>query len=256
MAGTPEEVPPTPEASSETQSTETGGVTMSGETPTEQQTENISTPESAESANPETASPEASAQNEKPLTDEALASSISSPDVINIGQLEEQPMPKVESAPQPQPEQLPAGINDRIDYVLEKNKNEPSATVPVSPAELMDYLKTSLDIGGVRIIKGDLTNTEGKLHLKDLTAKAIGGEYVFNADLKSDADKGLMVDPATLKMHLPLMGRLFSGTIKSFAINLSDNMLAHIDERTNPMWKASRIDLVGDKIEISFNKKV
>lgn len=247
MAGPVTETPAelTPEQIAQT-SAESGGVTMSAETPTETEQGEVATSETTEAPKPETT----------PLTDETLASSISSPDVINIGQLEEQPMPKVESAPQPAPEQLPVGINDRIDFVLEKHKNEPSATVPVSPAELMDYLKTSLDIGGVRILKGDITNTDGTLHLKDLTAKATGGEYVFNADLKSDPDKGLTVDPATLKMHLPLLGRLFSGTIRNFALNLSDNMLAHIDERTNPMWKASRIDLVGEKIEISFNKKV
>ena len=247
MAGSPEPAAQTTESTPETAATETGGVAISEETPVASgQTEAPITPESAEVAQSQTT----------PLTDEALASSISSPDVINIGQLEEQPMPKVESAPQPAPEQLPVGINDRIDYVLEKHKDEPSATVPVTPSELMDYLKTSLDIGGVRVLKGDLTNEGGKLHLKDLTSHAFGGEYIFNADLKSDPDKGLTVDPATLKMKLPLMGRLFSGTIKNFALNLSDNMLAHIDERTNPMWKASRIDLVGEKIEISFNKKV
>ncbi len=265
MAGTPEvptEAQPLGEA---VPTAESGGVTMSEEAPATPEQGDTSPTQPIESQTPQESSPDVPteakpetevATPENPLTNEALASSISSPDVINIAQLEEQPMPKVESAPQPAPEQLPVGINDRIDYILEKHKNEPSATVPVSPSELMDYLKTSLDIGGVRILKGDLTNTEGKLHLKDLTAKAIGGEYVFNADLKSDPDKGLTVDPATLKMHLPLMGRLFSGTIKSFALNLSDNMLAHIDERTNPIWKASRIDLVGEKIEISFNKKV
>lgn len=247
MAGTPTEAAPTENATAEIPTDESGGVTMSTETPvSSEQGESPATTESAEA-------PKA---NEAPLTDESLASTISSPDVINIGQLEEQPMPKVESAPQPQPEQLPAGINDRIDYVLEKHKNEPSATVPVSPAELMDYLKTSLDIGGVRVLKGEITHTDGKLHLKDLTSHAPGGEYVFNADLKSDPEKGLIVDPTTLKMKLPLLGRFFSGTIKNYALNLSDNMLAHIDERTNPMWKASRIDLVGEKIEISFNKKV
>jgi hypothetical protein len=200
--------------------------------------------------------PKAHVNPEQPLT-ETLNTNISSPDVINIGQLE-QPISTPDVSPEAlaKEEPLPVGINDRIDYVLGKHQTEQSAIVPVSPAELMDYLKTSIDIAGTRITDGNLAYADGKLHLQGLKAKSFGGEYQFDADLMSDPNKGLIVDPSTLKMKIPFMGRLFSGTIKNFALNLSDNMLAHIDERTNPMWKASRIDLVGQNIEIHFDKKV
>lgn len=199
---------------------------------------------------------ETTPQSEQPLTDEALASNISSPDIINIGQLTEEPMPNVESAPLPKPESLPVGINDRIDYVLEKHNNESSATVPVSPAELMDYLKTSLDIAGTRVTEGSLDYANNALHLNNLKAKTAFGEYTFSADLKSDPDQGLVVDPNTLQMKLPLLARPFTNWAHKQASQLSQLMLDHIDGRTNPMWKATRIDLVGDKIQIKFDKKV
>ncbi len=120
----------------------------------------------------------------------------------------------------------------------------------------MDYIKTSLDIANTRITDGSLTFADDKLHLRNLKAKAPGGEYTFNADLVNDPQKGLVVDPTTLDMKLPLIARLFAGTAKNYALNLSDAMLAHVDNRINPIWKAQRIDLVGQKIEITFSKKV
>jgi hypothetical protein len=120
----------------------------------------------------------------------------------------------------------------------------------------MDYLKTSVDIAGARITAGDLSIQDGVLHLDNLTAKHMTGEYHFNANLVNDPDRGLIVDPATLNMKLPLLGRFASGTIRDGALNLNNTMLDHLDDRINPIWKAKRIDLVGEKIEITFAKKI
>lgn len=182
---------------------------------------------------------------------ETVASNISSPDLSAEALAKEE----VPQAPQPV-ESLPAGINDRIDYVLEKNQAEKSASVSLTPGELMHYLQTDLDIPGTRVTGGNVQYADGKLHLQNLTAKSYGGEYQFSADLMSDPTKGLVVDPATLQMKLPMIMKIFAGKARNMALNLSDTMLTHINERSNPMWNASRIELVGEKLEIKFNKKI
>lgn len=188
-------------------------------------------------------------QPEISTNSEPLASFVSSPEISDVAPTPETPTPPV-------PETLPEGINDRIDYVLQKNNETTSAIVPIKPAELMDYLKTSLDIAGTRVTDGNLTYSDGKLHMQNLKAKGFGGEYEFSADMMSDPQKGLIVDPNTLQMKLPLIARPWSGTARKLALNLNESMLNHLDARINPIWKASRIDLVGEKLEISFNKKV
>lgn len=205
--------------------------------------------------------PEQSVPQEPVEATEQLGSNLSSPeldlDVVKDVSPTETLTPPQETVSKPvTQEQLPAGINDRIDYVLEKNHNEKSASVTLTPGELMHYLKTDLDIAGTRVVGGDITYNNGKLHLDKLTAKALGGSYEFSGDLMSDPQKGLVVDPNTLEMKLPLLFRWWTKTAREQALQLSQLMLKHVDERSNPMWKASRIDLVGEKLEIKFNKKI
>ena len=45
-------------------------------------------------------------------------------------------------------EELPEGVTDRINYLIEKHDSEGQATVEVTPNELMDYVKSTVSIPG------------------------------------------------------------------------------------------------------------
>lgn len=187
-------------------------------------------------------------------TSDTMASSISSPDVVNTGETTT-PQPQPEQAA-PAPEQLPEGVEDRVNYVLNKTK-ESTAAVDITTGELMDYLKSRLEMAGnTRITDGKIVIDGTNVNLNDMVAKSpFAGEAHFNGTLVADAQKGLTIDPNTVHYDLPLLMRLVEGRIKNQLNNFNDTLIMHLGQRTPKEWKAERIDVVGTKIEVKFAKK-
>lgn len=188
-------------------------------------------------------------------TTETVASSISSPEVNEANQPEQAGTPET-----PKPEApLPEGVEDRINYVVSRSK-ESEAKVQFTSNELMDYVKSSVDMAGTRITGGRITLLGNRVKLEDMTAKikvagAKLGEAQFSGTLITDPTKGLIVDKNTLNIKLPMLFRLAEGTIRNSLNNFNGLVLDHINGRINQQWQAGRIDISGDKLEISFVKK-
>lgn len=186
---------------------------------------------------------------------ETLASSISSPEVSEAGQPEQKQAPEAPKQEAP----LPEGVEDRINYVVGKSK-ESEAKVQFTSNELMDYVKSSVDMAGTRITGGRISLLGNRVKLEDMTAKikvagAKLGEAQFSGTLVTDPTKGLVVDKNTLNIKLPMLFRLAEGTIRNSLNNFNGLVLDHINSRVNQQWQAGRIDVSGDKLEISFVKK-
>lgn len=180
---------------------------------------------------------------------EKLESSVSSPDLSNLSNLSEQPK---------QPETLPTGIEDRMNHVLGKSK-EMQAAVQLTPGELLDYLKTGLDLGGSRITEGKIAIDGNTVKLSDMNLDThVGmarlGDVKFSTTLISDPATGLTVDKQSLKMELPLLIRPFSKSVHNMVDNLNTLVLDHLNTRIDPAWRAQRIDVVGEKLEVKFAK--
>ena len=177
---------------------------------------------------------------------ETLASGVSSPNLSS---------PIAPEVPQvPQPESLPTGVEDRMNYVLTKSK-ENSASVQLSPGELMDYVKTSVELPGARITEGHIQIEGDTVTLSDMKAKTIVGEAEFSGTLITDPAHGLVVKKDTLKLHLPLLARPWQKGIHESLDNFNNLVLTHVNTRIDPKWKAQRIDVVGEKLEVKFTKK-
>lgn len=201
--------------------------TVQSETPTMQETANIQ-------------------QSEKSA--EAVASSLP---------IEETPVietPVTAEQPTPAPEQLPSGVEDRINYVLNKS-GENAAGVALTPGELMDYVKTSVELPGARITEGKIMIEGDTVKLADMKAKTIVGEAKFSGTLATDPAKGLVVQKDSLNIHLPMLARPWQKTIHESLDHFNDLVLTHLDGRIDQKWKASRIDVVGDKLQVTFAKK-
>lgn len=188
-------------------------------------------------------------------TTETVASSISSPEVSEANQPEQAGEPE---APKPETP-LPEGVENRINYVVSRSK-ESEAKVQFTSNELMDYVKSSVDMAGTRITGGRITLLGNRVKLEDMTAKikvagAKLGEAQFSGTLITDPVKGLVVDKNTLNIKLPMLFRIAEGTIRNSLNNFNGVVLDHINGRINQQWQAGRIDISGDKLEISFIKK-
>lgn len=156
--------------------------------------------------------------------------------------------------PAPAPEQLPSGVEDRINYVLNKS-GENAAGVTLTPGELMDYVKTSVELPGARITEGKIMIEGDTVKLADMKAKTIVGEARFSGTLATDSAKGLVVQKESLKLHLPMLARPWQKTIHESLDHFNDLVLTHLDGRIDQKWKSSRIDVVGDKLQVTFAKK-
>lgn len=193
------------------------------------------------------------ATEEKPT--EVLSSSLSSPDVSHLSNLS-----NLEETTQKQ-EPLSAGVEERMFAAL-KEATTPEASVQLTPGELMDYIKTSVDIAGSRITEGKIVIDGNTVKLTDMKAdirfnKAHIGEGNFSATLLTDPQKGLVVDHQTLTMKLPFMMKMVGGAkmLREGLDNFNGLVTDHINTRIDPAWKAERIDIVGEKLEIKFTKK-
>lgn len=170
------------------------------------------------------------------------ASSISSPEVTT-------------TAPPPAAERLPEGIEDRIKYVLHKTK-ETGAAVALTPGELMDYVRSSVELPGARITEGKIVIDGNTVKLVDMKAKTIVGEAQFAATLVTDPRHGLVVQKDTLTLHLPLLARPWQKPIHDSLDHFNELVLTHLNGRIDPAWQAGRIDVTGDKLQVTFAKKI
>lgn len=200
----------------------------------------------------------------KPLERNTFAATIKSPELEEPVSQEpgaEVPTETMESTIE-QPEQTGAmshGIEERVSETLKSHESESQATVEVTPAELMDYIKSTVDIGGTRITDGTVTIDGNTVKLKDMKAdvylgKARLGETTFSSTLVTDETNGLTVDRKSVKMHVPLIMRLQNKHIHNQLDDFSHVILSHMGERIDPAWKPQRIDVVGDKLQVSFTK--
>ncbi len=161
--------------------------------------------------------------------------------------------PKAES-PAPSQEQLPEGVEDRIKYVLEKAGDQ-AANVQLTTGELMDYVKSSVELPGARITEGKIVIDGDTVKLDGMKAKTIVGEASFGGTLVTDPEHGLTVKKDTVQLKLPLLARPWQKPIHDSLDNFNNLVLTHLNGRIDPSWKADRIDIVGDKLEVKFAKK-
>lgn len=189
---------------------------------------------------------------------EALPSSITSPEVAAT---EHSQSAEAAQEPQPEPprppatERLPESVEDRINYILGRSKESAQAAVHVTTGELMDYLKSSIDIAGSRITGGTIVIEGNLVKLTDMTAKTPMGEAHVGGELIADPTRGLVVKEDSLTLKLPLLARVFQGPIKKSLADLNGLILNHLNSRIDKAWQASRIDIVGDKLQVTFAKK-
>ncbi len=181
---------------------------------------------------------------------ETVASSIASPEVTVAPQTEQ----PVASEKPPAAERLPEGVEDRIKYVLNKAK-ESGAAVQLTPGELMDYVRSSVELPGARITGGKIAIAGNTVKLVDMKAKTIVGEAQFAGTLITDPAHVLIVQRDTLQLHLPLLARWWEKSIHESLNHFNDLVLTHLNGRINPAWNASRIDVSGDKLQVTFRKK-
>lgn len=175
------------------------------------------------------------------------------PDTMAASVTTGEPVMSKESQPKPA-EQLPTGVEDRINYVLNKSA-ENAAGVQLTPGELMDYVKSSVELPGARITEGKIVIDGTNVNLTDMKAKTIVGEARFSGTLTTDPNAGLIVQKDTLNLHLPMLARPWQKTIHESLDNFNNLVLTHLDGRIDQKWKASRIDVVGDKLQVTFAKK-
>lgn len=193
--------------------------------------------------------PEVPTEAEAPT--ETVASSIASPEVTSA-QPTEQPTMQAETPRAT--ERLPEGVEDRITYVLNKAR-ENGAAVQLTTGELMDYVRSSVELPGARITGGKITIEGNTVKLTDMKAKTIVGEAQFAGTLITDPTHGLIVKKDTLSLHLPLLARPWQKSIHESLDHFNDLVLTHLNGKINPSWKANRIDVAGDKLQVSFAKK-
>jgi len=183
---------------------------------------------------------------------ETLASNIPTPETSSSAEA---------SADKPVYEKMPQGVEERIDKTLHST-TETSASVSLTPGELMDYIRSSVDIAGTRITGGKIQIDGNTVKLNDMKAdirfnKAHIGEGNFSATLLTDPQKGLVVDHKTLSMKLPFMIKLVggAGALRKQLDNFNGLVLDHLNGRIDQNWQADRLDIVGEKLEVTFAKK-
>ncbi len=167
--------------------------------------------------------------------------------------------PTPETPAQSAYEAAPQGVEDRINKAL-INASESAASVELSPGELMDYIKSTVDIAGTRITEGKIVIDGNTVKLSDMKAdvhlgKARLGDAEFSTTLITDPAKGLSVDKQSLKMKLPFLMRPWSKMIHTTLDDFNGLVLTHLNGRIDQKWQADRLDIVGDKLEVRFAKK-
>jgi len=186
---------------------------------------------------------------------ETLGSNISSPEVAtaeaNVVPTEPTSLPEAQKPV----EVLPEDVEDRVKFIL-NNSKESNAAVDLTTGELMDYLKTHLEMAaGTRITDGKIEIDGNSVNLTDMKAKSVFGDIHFNGKMVTDPEKGLTVDMSTVHYDLPLLMKLFEGTIKNQLGHFDKTMFHHMAQRLPKSWKADRIDIVGEKVELKFVKQ-
>lgn len=181
---------------------------------------------------------------------ETVASSIASPDITTSTQSERPAASEKPAAA----ERLPDGVEDRIKYVLNKTK-ESNAAVQLTPGELMDYVRSSVELPGARITGGKIIIEGNTVKLVDMKARTIVGEAQFAGTLVPDPTHGLIVKRDTLQLHLPLLARPWEKTIHQGLDHFNDLVLTHLNGRIDRQWSASRIDVSGNALQVTFAKK-
>lgn len=183
---------------------------------------------------------------------------ITSPDVANAPA---EQLASSASLEQNTPERIPQGVEERIAYAL-KRSGEQTARVQLTPGELMDYIRSSVDIAGTRITDGTIAIEGDTIKLKDIKADirhnaARIGEGSFSATFIADPQKGLVVDRKSLTMKLPFMAKMLGGSkaLEEALNNFNGLVTSHITSRIDPSWQAERINIAGDKLELTFAKK-
>ena len=193
---------------------------------------------------------------------ETLPSSTSTPETA-AHQTPVETLPSTASTPetvvQQSYEAAPQGVEDRINKTL-INAKETEAAVTLSPGELMDYIKSTVDIAGTRITEGKIVIDGNTVKLSDMKAdvhlgKARLGDAEFSTTLVTDPAKGLSVDKQSLKMKLPFLMRPWSKMIHTTLDDFNGLVLTHLNGRIDQKWQADRLDIVGDKLEVRFAKK-
>ncbi|MEK7578090.1 MAG: hypothetical protein AAB492_05815 [Patescibacteria group bacterium] len=164
------------------------------------------------------------------------------------------PTPEIETSPIP--EVLPEGISDRINYVIKKHETEGQTTVEMTPNELMDYVKSTIEVPGGRITEGSMSIQDNTVKLSDITIQTPIGKAVVSGNLVDDATQGLRLDQQSLDTKLDFLLRTQGGKIKEAANTLTDNIKAHFNEKiTDPNWESGVMHITGDKITLTFVKK-
>lgn len=189
-------------------------------------------------------------------TSDTIASSISSPEIGPQDAPDAAPTPNQEPNLYAEAAAKFEDVVERTNYIL-KNTKESSASVDVTPGELMHYLKTRLELAGrTRITNGNIRVEGNTVTLNDMVAKSgLAGEAQFKTKLITDPQKGLVVDIRATNYHLPFVMKLFEGKIKHDLNHFDDVLKLHMSQKTPPEWKANRIDVVGEKISVTFAKK-
>ena len=119
----------------------------------------------------------------------------------------------------------------------------------------MDYVRTSVELPGARITGGKIMIEGNTVKLTDMKAKTIVGAAQFAGTLITDPTHGLVVQKETLQLHLPLLARWWEKSIHESLNHFNDLVLTHLNGRIHPSWNASRIDVSGDKLRVTFRKK-
>ena len=114
---------------------------------------------------------------------ETLGSNISSPEVAtaeaNVVPTEPTSLPEAQKPV----EVLPEDVEDRVKFIL-NNSKESNAAVDLTTGELMDYLKTHLEMAaGTRITDGKIEIDGNSVNLTDMKAKSVFGDIHFNGKI-------------------------------------------------------------------------
>jgi hypothetical protein len=158
--------------------------------------------------------------------------------------------------PPEQTEPAEESFEKRIAQAIADAKDAPTASVDLSPQELMDQLKSTMTIDGAPVTGGVMLLGDRKVHIQDMKVHMKTGDASFTTDLIEDVDQGLIVDPTTIDIKLPLIPRLFMASgIKADFTKLPETMAQSINKLVDQSWKAGRIDIYGTKLKIQFIKK-
>jgi hypothetical protein len=126
--------------------------------------------------------------------------------------------------------------------------------VDATPQKLLEYMK-SLDLAmGTKILSGNPSISNGRLHLQDMSASTGIGNATFSMDLVPTAN-GLVVDEKSLKLNLPMQAMFFKGAVTEYMKNLNIHIANFVNTKIDPQWETTSLSLAEDKIRFNFRKK-